>query len=148
MDMSSWVAPSVAAEIWGISVAQVLDRIAQGSLPSMVDGQFLFVDIAFDGFACSGARPAPSQNDSIITPEELAALTYLPLEEIAASPEPQNEKDEGSPQIPETVRPSDTDDEHLPLGEEEPSTRDIRQWRTARSQTSRLRRPPMLRAAA
>jgi hypothetical protein len=147
--MSSWVAPSVAAEIWGISVAQVLERIAQGSLPSMVDGEFLFVDIAVDGFACTGPRPASAMESSIVTAAELAALTYVPLEEIDV---PAEQVGRAATEEPAEnicgIKPSDTDDEHLPLGEEEPSAGDIRQWRMVRTQTSRLRRPPPRRIAA
>ena len=54
--MSSWVAPSVAAELWGISVDQVLAGIADGSIPSYVDGQFLFVDVRGQGVAATSSR--------------------------------------------------------------------------------------------
>ena len=41
--MSSWVAPSVAAEMWGCSVDQVVAAAAEGTVVSMWDGDFLFV---------------------------------------------------------------------------------------------------------
>jgi len=122
--MSSWVAPSVAADIWGISVEQVLAGIADGSIHSFVDGQFLFVDIRGMGLSADPleSTPAPSK----VTEEEFAALTFEP--------------------ITEPLNP--------PLSDEEPSEapeqsngRDVGTWRTARQQSSRLRRPPHADAA-
>ncbi len=75
--MSSWVAPSVAAEIWGISVEQVLAGIADGSIFSFTDGQFLFVDIRG-----MGLMPGASSPKSIVSKQEFAALTYQPISSL------------------------------------------------------------------
>jgi hypothetical protein len=119
--MSSWVAPAIAAEIWGVSVEHVLAGIANGSIPSHVDGQFLFVDMAGIGFPRSTPRPEP-----VISNDELQALTFQPAAEI---------------------EDSIAQDEDVIAEEEDDSSRDIAQWRTARQQASHTRRPPQSEAA-
>jgi hypothetical protein len=119
--MSSWVAPAVAAEIWGVSVEHVLDGIANGSIPSHVDGQFLFVDMAGIGFPRSTPRPQP-----LVSSDELQALTFQPAPEIDDS----------------TAADEDPIDD-----EEEGSSRDVGEWRTARQHASHTRRPPQSEAA-
>jgi hypothetical protein len=119
--MSSWVAPSIAAEIWGVSVQHVLDGIANGSIPSHVDGQFLFVDMAGIGFPRSTPRPQP-----IISSDELRALTFQPISEIESSSAP------GEDAIAE---------------EDDENSHDIADWRSARRQASQVRRPPQSEAA-
>jgi hypothetical protein len=121
--MSSWVAPSVAAEIWGISVDQVLAGIADGSIPSYVDGQFLFVDVRGQGIAPTSPQSPPTQ--SVVTEKEFAALTFEPRESEAG--------------IPSDDDPADD--------QEEENARDVGSWRAARQQSARTRRPPQADAA-
>jgi len=121
--MSSWVAPIVAAEIWGISVDQVLAGVANGSIPSMVDGQFLFVDLSGNGFAHTSPQPTPTEVE--VTEEEFAALTFQPKDSV------------------EDCGPME---ESEPEGVEE-AVHDVGSWRTARRESSRLRRPPTADAA-
>ena len=121
--MSAWVAPSLAAEIWGISVDEVLAGIADGSIQSYVDGQFLFVDLGRHGLPMT--TPRESSADPVVTQEELAALTFEPIVH-------------SEPSIP-------TGDEILQVTESDFG--DVTQWRTAREETSRLRRPPTAQAA-
>jgi len=126
--MASWVAPAIAAEIWGVSVDQILAGIADGSIASQVDGQFLFVNVAANGYARSAPSPAPVHHPDL-SKEELAALTFEP--------------------IPQTDFPPIPDDPQRELteAEEDDSARDISQWRISRLQTSRIRRPPLAQAA-
>jgi hypothetical protein len=121
--MSSWVAPSVAAEIWGISVDQVLAGIADGSIPSYVDGQFLFVDVRGQSITPSSSRSSPTEG--VVTEEEFAALTFQPRES-------------------DVILPSDDEPADEP---EEENVRDIGSWRAARQQSARTRRPPQANAA-
>jgi hypothetical protein len=123
--MSAWVAPSIAAEIWGISVNDVLAGIADGSIQSYVDGQFLFVDLGRHGLPLS--TPRPVNTDPIVTHEEIAALTFTPI-----MSEPQPSLSEGEDIV------EDSPDE---------GRYDVGQWRSARRQTSQVRRPPASRAA-
>ncbi len=116
--MSAWVAPSIAAEIWGVSVDHILAGIADGSIQSLVDGQFLFVDLHGRGFAHSTPRPPVSE--PVITKEEFAALTFRPINRDEESPE-ESSADE--------------------------SSADLSHWRTAREETSHLRQPPDTLAA-
>lgn len=55
--MSCWVAPSVAAELWGTTVAEVMERIRAGKVPSKVEYGFLVVDVAPG--SPQFVRPAP-----------------------------------------------------------------------------------------
>jgi hypothetical protein len=126
--MSAWVAPSVAAEMWGISVDEVLAGIADGSIQSYVDGQFLFVDLGRNSFPKT--MPRESKPGPVVTQEELAALTFQPVERS-----PDSLPLESMPVDDETLQVTD-DDFH-----------DVTNWRTAREQTSRLRRPPTADAA-
>jgi hypothetical protein len=121
--MSSWVAPSIAAEIWGISVEQIMAGIANGSIPSYVDGQFLFVDIAGQGIVPSS--PLSKAAESVVSAREFAALTFEPRD---AEPSPQS-----------------TD--ASPIDEKEEVVRDAGNWRSARRQSERLRQPPTSEAA-
>jgi len=69
--MSSWVAPAVAAEIWGLSLEEVMRHIANGTVPSRTDGRFLFVDVA--ALAMPAVPPAPDADD-LVSQQELMAL--------------------------------------------------------------------------
>jgi hypothetical protein len=133
--MSSWVAPSVAAEIWGISIDQVLAGIASGSVKSYIDGQFLFVDLEGHGYS----KPPRSPTAEIVTEQELAALTFQPFDrqpEISPEEEASLRDAEGAEATPQD-----------PLWTEEEDFRDVTLWRTARQQAARLRRPPSALAA-
>ena len=44
--MPCWVAPVVAAELWGVSLEHVLGAIADGSIPSGREYGFVVVDVA------------------------------------------------------------------------------------------------------
>ena len=60
--MSSWVVPSIAAELWHVSVETILVRMRSGALPSRTEGGFTFVDIA--------ASPAPPPPQDRHTPHK------------------------------------------------------------------------------
>jgi hypothetical protein len=44
--MACWVVATVAAELWGVSLQQVLDAIRTGAISSRHDEDFTFVDVA------------------------------------------------------------------------------------------------------
>jgi hypothetical protein len=131
--MSAWVAPSIAAEIWGISVDQVLAGIADGSIQSYVDGQFLFVDLGRNGLPKT--MPRERKAEAVVTDEEIAALTFQPID-------PSSE-----PLLTEMVmsEPSVTNEQILQVTEEDFGNDS--DWRVVREQTSRLRKPPTAQAA-
>src|ERR1700679_3275814 len=108
--MSAWVAPSIAAEIWGISVDQVLAGIADGSIQSCVDGQFLFVDLSRNGLPKT--TPRESIAEPIVTREEMAALTFEPIgqqSEIASQSETLCLSEE---MLPENISPVEISSEN------------------------------------
>ena len=43
--MSSWVAPELAAELWGTTIDDILDRICAGELRTREEGGFIFIDV-------------------------------------------------------------------------------------------------------
>jgi hypothetical protein len=72
--MASWVAPIVAAEMWGVSLEQIMAGIADGSIPSHMEGNFLFVATGSAALH-HPAEPTAGMGDAIITPEEREALS-------------------------------------------------------------------------
>jgi len=113
--MSCWVVPTVAAEIWGTSVQEVLRRIEAGEIAVRHDNGWVFVDVApaspmlQPASRFAGPKPATF---TMITSEELSAL-------------------------------DDEDEEFLEESEEaEPEVSTFKDWRTARHRTSRLRLAP------
>jgi hypothetical protein len=75
--MSCWVVPSVAAELWGVTVADIQMAIHDGSLPSKTENGFTFIDVAPDSPVLETPRafrpPAPPTYRAV-THEEIAAL--------------------------------------------------------------------------
>jgi hypothetical protein len=72
LTMSCWVVPTLAAEYLGISLDEVQDRLRCGTLTSMHDHGFLFVDVAPDSPVMQLAQAGPTFVE--LTDEELAAL--------------------------------------------------------------------------
>jgi hypothetical protein len=142
--MSVWVAPAVAAELWGCSIDQVLAAVRDGHVASRIDGQFLLVQMQFPGMAIAAPpTPAPQRPrvpEEILTPEEIAALKRVPLIEDP----PKLVTEEPPIEYQPAAEVSDESDEDLELEEAsvEPQ-RDISDWRKVRRQTATLRRPPM-----
>lgn len=74
--MSCWVVPSVAAEFWGVSVEQVLQKAREGGLPVKHDAGWMFVDVAPDSpvFVAPPRELVPPLTYTPITEEERVAL--------------------------------------------------------------------------
>jgi hypothetical protein len=75
--MSCWVVPSIAAELWGVSVEQVLSGMKAGHIPSKQELGRMFVDVAPDSPKVElprQLRPPPPPTFTPVTPEEAAAL--------------------------------------------------------------------------
>jgi hypothetical protein len=56
--MPGWVLPAVAAELWGVSVEQVMADVAAGRLNARVEGEFVFVDVQPSATGASDELPA------------------------------------------------------------------------------------------
>src|SRR5262245_17019925 len=75
--MSCWVVPSVAAELWGISVEKVLEGTRAGQIPSKTELGRMFVDVAPDSPTLQtpkALRPPPPPTYTLVTGGELSAL--------------------------------------------------------------------------
>jgi hypothetical protein len=73
--MSCWVVPSIAAEIWGVSIQNIMDRMKAGSIPSKSESGFTFVDVAPESpkIESPKARVTPPTY-TVVTHNEIAAL--------------------------------------------------------------------------
>jgi hypothetical protein len=76
--MSCWVVPSVAAELWGVSVPQILAQMTAGKLASKQEKGFTFVDVAPESPVFEPDRqmkftPAPPTY-RVVSQEEIVAL--------------------------------------------------------------------------
>lgn len=70
--MSSWVVPSVAAELWRVPVEEVLGSVRSGAIATKKVGEFLFVDVAPRGTISGPPDTRPTFR--ILTEQELNAL--------------------------------------------------------------------------
>ena len=135
--MPCWVAPVVAAEMWGVSLAEVAAKVADGSLPSKTEAGFQFVDL-LAGAASSAAIPAAPAE----APQTFVAVS---AEEMAALAEP--DATPAAPLVTATIKYAEDDDEERspqdePFVDEETPDFSAKDWRRVRAQTARTRRPP------
>jgi hypothetical protein len=128
--LSCWVAPKIAAEIWGLPLADILGLIANCRMPMREDGGFRFVQLP--PFSSHG-QPLPvgqrpptfnaidtsmnletARGEEIVTPAERHALAGNPTDESEMGPPP----------------------------DEDPQDNRIAGWREGRRRTSTMRRGP------
>ena len=81
--MSCWVVPTIAAELWGVSLDHVLGQVGEGSVRSKTEHGFMLVDVApfsevFRSPRWVGPRPR-IQTFTVLTPDEYDALHGTPL---------------------------------------------------------------------
>lgn len=75
--MSCWVVPTIAADLWGISVQQILDGVKMGNIPSKSEAGFTFIDVAPNSPKIHTPKPMREPSPptyTVVTPEELAIL--------------------------------------------------------------------------
>jgi hypothetical protein len=156
--MSCWVVPAIAAELWGVTLAQVLAGVADGTVRWQREHGFLFVDASARGHSLQTTRkpqgpPPPTfvpvtregvddGFDAIIeqelpppesTPDGIFPPDAVPKDPIL-----------GDPALADSVVVEE-DPELPPLCEEEDSE-PIGHWRQRRQSVARTRRPPPLAA--
>ena len=155
--MSCWVVPAIAAELWGLPLAQVLAGVADGSIPSQREHGFVFVDVSSqiqphrttrkpDGpppptYVAVSREPDDSFDEIIaeeFPPTGKVEETIDPL--AALSPDPVLD----APDLESSVTVEE-DPELPPLCEEE-DNKPIAHWRQRRKTVARTRRPPPLAA--
>src|SRR4051794_24771063 len=84
--MSCWVVPTIAAELWGCSVDQVMSKIRSGELPTRDEAGWTFVDVAPDSPTIESPKcMRPSTYTDVLSAAEVEALES-PMK-IAASSE-------------------------------------------------------------
>jgi hypothetical protein len=126
--MSCWVVPNVAAEIWGISLDEVMQRIQSGAVISKREYGFLLVDTAplgplFHSTATEGkAKPRTW----------VAVQTWVEVEEDAAEAEREESIDDAGMDLA-------VDGDSI---EEEPDDGVALGWQQKRIAHARLRKPP------
>ena len=169
--MSCWVVPAIAAELWGVTLAQVLAGIADGTVRWQREHGFLFVDAAGrcqcthttrkpqgpppptfvpvtreggdDGFDAIIEQELPPSQD--LSPLDYSAevCDILPPDPVPAAPV-LDDPVLGDPALASSVTVEE-DPELPPLCEEEDSE-PIGHWRQRRQSVARTRRPPPLAA--
>jgi hypothetical protein len=126
--MSCWVAPTLAAEIWQISLELLMTRIASGEIPVRDEDGFLFVDVAPYGPRVERPISRPEHRPAMCTPIEADAAELMVTDAEAAAfampaPPPRASEDEMGP-------------------EDETASKSLGDWRAARRKASRTRIPP------
>lgn len=122
--MSCWVIPTIAAEFWGVSVDQILQRVRDGDLPHRVDEGFMFIDVV----------PPPPPTFTVLSESELEALRENePRDDAPRSIEPDAE-----------VGPSHHDDEadETQSPDDDEASVELGDWRATRQRVARTRIPP------
>jgi hypothetical protein len=157
--MPCWVAPVVAAELWGVSLEHVLGAIADGSIPSRHEYGFELVDVA-----PSGTVPTPRRRDGtpprtyVVVDEPEAEAPELPVavpwEQGVPGPtcdvvEQWLVPDLTGHMFPEQAPPPipaivpEVEDPELPPLDDEEDDKPIGNWRQVRSNVGRMRKPPV-----
>ena len=119
--MSCWVVPSVAAELWGISVNQVLDQVHRGQVPSKSELGFTLVDVAPNGPRMEAGRRQPGQR---------------PMTFVAAPVKAKIADESDEPELVEL-----TDEEEAALNASVDQIKQV-SWTSRRQSASRLRHAP------
>lgn len=140
--MPCWVAPVVAAELWGVSLDSLLLAIADGTVPSRREYGFVLVDVAPEGVAPQAPKregPPPPTYVAVAdeAPREPEIPVAVPWDIREPGPEPVSRVPEV---VPESI-PEIGNDELPPLDEEE-DDEPIGNWRQVRSTVGRSRKPP------
>jgi hypothetical protein len=120
--MSCWVVPSVAAEIWGISLDEVMQRINKGVVVSKREYGFLLVDTA----------PLGPLFRSTASDGKAKPRTWVPVQTwVEANQEEETIDDAGVDLAVDGDSIEEEPDDGVALG-----------WQQKRLAHSRLRKPP------
>ena len=121
--MSCWVVPTIAAEIWGVPVEHLVQRIRDGELAYRVDEGFMFVDVA------------PPPPPKVEHPPTFTALSEAELEALRdAEAEPVKTPEPVVAEVDEDAESQSPDDDEASV--------DLGDWRTARQRVALTRIPP------
>ena len=115
--MSCWVVPTIAAEIWGVSVDHLLQQVREGKLAYRVDEGFMFLDVE------------PPPQPKVERPPTFTVLSEAELDALRDAEEDY------------VVSQHDEDEESQLPGDDEASV-ELGDWRTARKRVGMTRIPP------
>ena len=136
--MACWVAPAIAAELWGLDLDHVLGAVADGSIPSRKEFGFTVVDVAPNSATYERQRrpdePAPPTYVVVSRDADEADLSSL----LPIFPADQPE----SISVPVPVDETFVEDPEIPPLDEEEDDKPISNWRDVRSRVGRSRVPP------
>jgi hypothetical protein len=138
--MSCWVVPTIAAELWGVSIDHVLQQVRDGHLPHRVHEGFMFVDVAPHGGGCGIVKPAAMNPPTFtaLSEAEIDALCDETVADIEAAETVEAHADvEDRNEEEESQSPAD-DEASVDLGD----------WRAARQRVGRTRIPPRAKPQA
>jgi hypothetical protein len=158
--MPGWVLPAVAAELWGVSVEQVMADVAAGRINARVEGEFVFVDVhptadADEAHDAPAITPAPYRRslawsvppsdsacesimaDPIVTAEERDALLDQPATAEASEEDAWNDPVDDAETDADMEAEVDAPDAPIVL-----TADDVPNWGQVRSRVARTRRPP------
>jgi hypothetical protein len=138
--MSCWVAPTLAAEIWQISLELLMSRIASGEIPVREEDGFIFVDVAPYGPRVERPNRAPHERPATFTAVDGDSALMITEAEAAALSMPPTPP---TPPVPTRADDDDDDDDDDEMGpEDETASQTLGDWRTIRRKTARTRVPP------
>ena len=138
--MPCWVAPIVAAELWGVTPGHVLGAIADGSLPSRREYGFVLVDVAPEG-ACPAPRNGPPPPTYVMASDLPQVFgDVADVADVAAEVPPQVPS--VVPEVPTDAVVEDPVSDELPPLDEEEDDKPISHWRQVRASVGRVRKPP------
>jgi hypothetical protein len=161
--MSCWVVPTIAAELWGVTLDHVLGGVDEGMVRSRKEHGFLLVDVApFGAFFRNPRRAGPGprvQTFTVLTPAEYDALhgAIPPLsadDDDRENPEPEEKpphheiEDVAPAAVRDVVREEAVevevveDPELGPDPNDEPDDGRPLRWREGRNRAARMRRRP------
>ena len=136
--MACWVAPAIAAELWGLDVDHVLGAVADGSIPSRQEFGFTVVDVAPNSATYQRQR----------RPDEPAPPTYVAVSRDSDEGDTSGllpifptDQPESIP-VPVPVDETLVEDPEIPPLDEEEDDKPITNWRDVRSRVGRSRVPP------
>ncbi len=154
--MSCWVAPNLAADFWGLSLAEVLQLISSGRVKSCVDAGFSFVRLP--ELAVFGLRLPPEQRPPTFTTapattppvaSDVVALSEKPADDNLLTPAEREalaaERPTPLPAAPPAPPASHGDEDESEMGpppDEDPNDNRIAGWREGRRRAATMRRPP------
>ncbi len=130
--MSCWVVPTIAAEIWGVSVDSILHRVRDGSLAHRADEGFLFVQME----PVTAPKVERPPTFTVLSAAEVEALEVDRVEETIAVA-----ADSEATKLDHKVDDDDHEVESQSPDDDEASV-DLADFRTARRRVGMTRIPP------